>query len=324
MNQNGRIAKNTENTELNIGGQAVIEGVMLRGRRYWVAAVRNPSGQIVFKAAPVPNWAQRFPFLRWPLLRGAVGLVEAVTIGFKSLSYSAQVAAGEEVEIGSKEMAFSTAIGFLLAIGLFLALPVWLTGWLNGFLSKALGSGGPGVFVHNLIEGAVRISIFFAYLMVMATIPDVRRVFEYHGAEHKTVHAFEHQQPLAPETVSRFSTEHVRCGTAFLLIVMIIAIFVFSLLGQPSSILTRIGLRLLVLPLVAGIAYEVIKFAGRHESSKLVKIVMSPGLWLQRLTTREPTSAQLEVAIFSLQELLKLEKVTGLGDKDGRKVFTNT
>jgi len=318
MNQSGLTAKKNL-AELNIGGQAVIEGVMYRGPKHWVVAVRNPQGKLTSLVQDVPSWSKKYPFLRWPLIRGAVGLVEAVTIGYKSLSYSAKIAAGTEVEIGAKEMAFSTIVGLLLALGLFLALPVWLTGWLNKFLEAALGGLVRQSLMHNLIEGLIRIGIFFSYLLAISTVPDVRRVFEYHGAEHKTVHAFEHRQPLTTTAVAKYSTEHVRCGTAFLLIVMIVAIFIFALLGQPSSILARIGLRLLALPLVAGLAYEVIRFAGRHEDSKLVKIVMSPGLWLQRLTTREPSNEQIEVAIFSLQELLKYEQLTGLGDENERK-----
>lgn len=319
MSQSGLTAKKNL-AELNIGGQAVIEGVMMRGPKYWVVAVRNPQGKLSSLVQDVPSWSRRYPFLRWPLIRGAIGLVEAITIGYKSLSYSAEIAGGEEVEIGSKEMAFSTIVGLLLALGLFLALPVWLTSWLNKFLAAGLGSITRQGLIHNLIEGFIRIGIFFAYLLVISAVPDVRRVFEYHGAEHKTVHAFEHQQPLTVTAVAKYSTEHVRCGTAFLLIVMIVAIFIFALLGQPSSILARIGLRLLALPVVAGLAYEVIKFAGRHENSKLVKIVMSPGLWLQRLTTREPSHEQLEVAIFSLQELLKHEQLAGVGDENERKI----
>lgn len=296
----------------HIGGQAVLEGVMMRGKERYVVAVRKPDKNIVINERSVPRWSKRYPFLKWPILRGSLAMVEAMTLAVKALSFSAKESVEDDIEITPRQMGITMALGFILAIGLFLVLPVWMTKSLAGRLFDESGFLWRNTVVLNLVEGTIRIGIFLGYLYLVSRMKDIQRVFQYHGAEHKTIHAYEHGVDLVPEKVNNFSTQHVRCGTSFLLVVMMVSIFIFALLGRPESILTRIGFRLVVLPIVAGLSYEVIKHAGRHEESKFVKIIMSPGLALQRLTTREPTLDQLEVAIHSLKRLLDLE-----GDNKG-------
>ncbi len=295
-------------TPTHIGGQAVLEGVMLRGKKHWAVSVRRPDGEITSQTNKLPTWSSRWPWLKWPLIRGTVALGEALGLGVKALNFSAQESTEEELEIGAREMAFTMVLGFALALGLFFALPVWLSGFAGRAVDATITeSGWLNNFIHNIVEGGIRISIFFAYLVLVSSLKDIRRVFEYHGAEHKTIHALEHGVEMEPEKIDGFSTMHVRCGTSFMLVVMVVSIFIFALLGRPESILARIGLRFLVLPIVAGISYEVIKFAGRHEDSIFIRMVMAPGLALQKLTTRPPSLDQIEVALASLNSLLAVE-----------------
>ncbi len=295
-------------TPTHIGGQAVLEGVMMRGKTHWVVSVRRPDDQIVSKTKSLPSWSRRWKFMRWPMVRGMVALAEALTLGIGALSFSAQESSDEDIEIGTKEMVVTMIIGFALALGLFFALPVFLTRFSHNMVDVLVpAKGWEKTISLNVVEGGIRLLIFFGYLVLVSRLKDIRRVFEYHGAEHKTIHAFEHGVEMVPEKIDAFSTQHVRCGTSFLLVVMVISIFIFALLGRPPSILIRIGLRFLVLPFVAGISYEIIKFAGRHENTKLVRIIMSPGLALQRLTTRPPSHDQIDVAVASLKELLVVE-----------------
>ncbi len=282
---------------------------MMRGKENYVVAVRKPNKEIVIEERAVPSWSRRYPILKWPLFRGVIAMAESVALAVRAISFSAKESVDEEVEITSKEMGISMVLGFSLAISLFFIFPVWLTRTVTAGISNSSGVSSWGETVGlNLIEGGIRLAVFFAYLFLVSRLKDIQRVFEYHGAEHKTIHAYEHGVELEPSKVSTFSTKHLRCGTSFLLIVMIVSIIVFIFLGRPPSIFTRIGLRLLVLPLVAGISYEIIKYAGRHEDSKLIGIIMGPGLFLQRLTTREPSTDQIEVAICSLKKVLLLEE----------------
>ena len=288
-----------------IGGQAVLEGVMMRSPAHWALAVRKPNGEIAEHTTSISSPMARHRIYRLPVIRGVVALGESLTIGFRALAISANYAAQdadaddkEEVETelsrGAIFFAFAIAIGF--AIALFKVTPALITRWLP--------IETDGYFV--IAEGAIRVSIFVLYILVISLLPDLRRVFQYHGAEHKAINALEAGEELTPENVQRFSLIHPRCGTAFLLWVMVIAIFVFAFIGQPSWP-WLIASRILLLPVIAGLAYEVIRFAGRHTDNRLLMTLLAPGLWLQRLTTREPSLDQLEVSIRALREVLRLE-----------------
>ncbi len=288
-----------------IGGQAVLEGVMMRSPAHWALAVRKPNGEIAEHTTSISSPMARHRIYRLPVIRGVVALGESLTIGFRALAISANYAAQdadaddkEEVETelsrGAIFFAFAIAIGF--AIALFKVTPALITRWLP--------IETDGYFV--IVEGVIRVSIFVLYILVISLLPDLRRVFQYHGAEHKAINALEAGEELTPENVQRFSLIHPRCGTAFLLWVMVIAIFVFAFIGQPSWP-WLIASRILLLPVIAGLAYEVIRFAGKHTDNRLLMALLAPGLWLQRLTTREPSLDQLEVSIRALREVLRLE-----------------
>jgi uncharacterized protein YqhQ len=286
-----------------IGGQAVLEGVMMRGPSAWSVAVRKPDGEIAEVNKPIASVLLRHRWLRLPVIRGVVALGESLAIGFRALAISANYAAREEGEDGDVEteltrgqllFAFGLAIGFALL--LFKVSPALITSWLP--------IEGTAAFV--VVEGLVRVAIFIAYLLLIGLLPDLKRVFQYHAAEHKAINALEADDELKPEIVQRHSLLHVRCGTAFLLYVMVIAIFVFAFVGQPVWY-WLIASRILLLPVIAGIAYEVIKFAGTHPHNPALRTILAPGLWLQRLTTREPTLDQIEVSIRALREVLRLE-----------------
>ena len=284
-----------------IGGQAVLEGVMMRGPSTWALAVRKPDGEIAEVNRPIHSVMARHWLFRLPIVRGIIALGESLSIGFRALAISANYAAqeeGEEVETelsrGAIIFAFAIAIGF--AIMLFKVTPLLITNWLP--------IDTTGWFV--IVEGVIRVSIFILYLAVISLLPDLRRVFEYHAAEHKVINAYEAGEELIPERVQRFSLIHPRCGTAFLLWVMVIAIFVFAFLGRPS-LPWLIASRILLLPVIAGLAYELIRFAGRHTENRVLMAFLAPGLWLQRLTTRQPSLDQLEVSIRALKEVLHVE-----------------
>jgi uncharacterized protein YqhQ len=286
-----------------IGGQAVLEGVMMRSPSNWALAVRKPDGEIAEVNRPIRSVMSRHWFFRLPILRGVIALGESLAIGFRALAISANYAAQEEgddgevqteLSRGSLIFAFAIAIGF--ALMLFKVTPALITSWLPIETT--------GWFV--IVEGAIRVSIFVLYLLVNSLLPDLRRVFQYHAAEHKVINAYEAGEELVPERVQRFSLIHPRCGTAFLLWVMVIAIFVFAFFGRPHWY-WLIASRILLLPLIAGLAYELIRFAGKHTGNRALMTLLAPGLWLQRLTTREPSLDQLEVSIRALKEVLQLE-----------------
>jgi len=282
-----------------IGGQAVIEGVMMRGIDHWALAVRKPDDTIGLHDFDLMPWARRYPLLKAPIVRGVVALAEALTIGMRAITMSANESLGEEQEeLSKKEMGFTIFVAIGLAFLLFFLLPYGLT--------LLLGDGlGTGVSFW-LVEGLIRVAIFVGYLAVVTMLPDLRRVFEYHGAEHMAIHALEHEQPLTPAGCRGFRTLHVRCGTSFLLIVMVVSIFVFAFVGRPVWYFFILS-RLILIPLIAGISYEITKWAGRHEENAFVKIIMAPGLALQRMTTRQPDDSQIEVAIAALEKVLELE-----------------
>jgi uncharacterized protein YqhQ len=287
-----------------VGGQAVLEGVMMRGPGNWAVAVRTPGGSIAQVSRPIDSAMAHHWVLRLPIVRGVMALGESLAIGFRALAISANYAAqeanadGEEVETelsrGALIFAFAIAIGF--AVMLFKVTPALITDWLP--------IRSTGWFV--IVEGLIRVTIFVLYLSVISLLPDLRRVFQYHAAEHKAINAYEAGEELEPEIVQRYSLIHPRCGTAFLLWVMVIAVFVFAFFGRPAWY-WLIATRILLLPLIAGLAYELIRFAGKHQN-RVVMTILAPGLWLQRLTTREPSLDQLEVSIRALQEVLAQEK----------------
>jgi uncharacterized protein YqhQ len=286
-----------------IGGQAVLEGVMMRGPSAWSVAVRKPDGVIAEVNKPIASVLLRHRWLRIPIVRGVVALGESLAIGFRALAISANYAAQEEGDDGEVQteltrgqllFAFGIAIGFALL--LFKVSPALITNWLP--------IESTGAFV--IVEGLVRVTIFVAYLLLISLLPDLKRVFQYHAAEHKAINAYEAGEELVPERVARYSLLHVRCGTAFLLYVMVVAIFVFAFFGRPAWY-WLITSRILLLPVIAGIAYEIIRFAGKHPQNPFLRTLLAPGLWLQRLTTREPTLDQIEVSIRALREVLRLE-----------------
>jgi uncharacterized protein YqhQ len=292
-----------------VGGQAVLEGVMMRGVSTWAVAVRKPAadgapegtlGPIAVESFPLTSALQKHRALRLPVVRGVVALVESLGIGFRALGFSANAQLDEdEEEIGKGMWAGTIVVALAFAVGLFFVVPVGLT----SLIKDQLHNG----FFFWLVEGVLRTSIFLGYLVLLSRMRDLRRVFEYHGAEHKTISCYEAELPLIPENAQRFSRLHPRCGTSFLLIVMIVAIFVFAPIGLPSwwiLVLTRI----LGVPLIAGLSFEVIKFAGRNRRRGWVRALMWPGMQLQKLTTREPALDQLAVAIASLESVLANEK----------------
>ena len=288
----------------NVGGQAVLEGVMMRGASNWAVAVRKPNGQIAEVCRPIESVMKRHWFFRLPVVRGVVALGESLAIGFRALSISANYAAAEDNELAeAEEQELSRAalvFAFLIAIGF--AISVFKVG--PALLADLLPISSGVWFV--LVEGLIRVTVFVLYLFLISLLPDLRRVFQYHAAEHKAINAYEAGEELEPERVQRFSLIHPRCGTAFLLWVMVIAIFVFAFFGRPAWY-WLIATRILLLPLIAGIAYELIRFAGRHSDNRILMALLAPGLWLQRLTTREPSLDQIEVSIRALQEVLRLE-----------------
>jgi uncharacterized protein YqhQ len=282
-----------------VGGQAVLEGVMMRGVSTWAVAVREPDGQVEVQSFPLVSWVKRHRVLRWPVIRGVVALAESLSIGFKALGISANAQLPEdEKEISSGMWAGTIVCALALAIGLFFVVPVGVT----SVFKDQLGSA----WLFWLVEGLLRTGIFLGYLWLLSRLRDLRRVFEFHGAEHKVISCFEAGEPLEPERAARYSRLHPRCGTSFLLIVMIVAIFVFAPLGLPAWYLL-VGSRIVGVPLIAGLSFEVIKYAGRNRRRGWVQWLMWPGMQLQKLTTREPDLGQLAVAIAAMDAVLEVE-----------------
>jgi uncharacterized protein YqhQ len=307
-----------------VGGQAVLEGVMMRGVSTWAVAVRKPlpeevsekgvdpevgaHGEIEVTSFPLTSVLRKHRLLRLPIVRGVVALVESLVIGFKALGISANAQLPEdEKEISGGMWVGTVVVALLLAVGLFFVVPVGLTSLIKDQLNSS--------FLFWLVEGVVRTTIFLGYLLLLSRLRDLRRVFEYHGAEHKTISCYEADLPLTPENAQRFSRLHPRCGTSFLLIVMIVAIFVFAPIGLPAWYLLVLT-RIVGVPLIAGISFEIIKFAGRNRRRRWVRIVMFPGLQLQKLTTREPDLDQLAVAIAAMQAVLAVENPRDVSDAD--------
>ncbi len=350
------------------GGQAVIEGVMMRGKRSWGVAVRRPSGGIERVSFALPAASERSPLAKLPVVRGVVALYESLSLGIKALGISANIgleeaaaaeaAAADGVEaadraqakavayapaeagpeagpgalaaqsapttevvttagagddelqkppyqFGWKELAGTVVFSVGLAVALFVVVPLVVV--------KHFESTFHNPFVFNLVEGLIRIAVFLIYIVAISFIPDLRRVFQYHGAEHKVIHAYEHCEELDPEHAARFKTMHPRCGTGFLLLVMVVAVFVFAIVGKPALPYLVLS-RVIGIPVIVGISYEIgIKWAGRHADSLIPRLLLWPGIQLQRLTTREPTDAQLEVAAAALQEVMTKDEALEAG-----------
>ena len=295
-----RVANEATKPEHFYGGQAVVEGVMMRGRDVWAVAIRRPAGDIHVESHDIDSVAKRHPILRKPFLRGVIALGQALAIGFRALSISARESAPEDEQLTSRQMAVSFVIAAVIFIGLFIVLPAATFGWVG----RRIGSS----ILTNVLEGLFRVGLFLGYLLVIGRAKDIRRVFAYHGAEHKTIAAYEHEEPLTPDRIDPYSTLHVRCGTNFLLIVMVTTIFVFALFGEPG-LWWRIGSRLLAIPIIAGLAFELLRLGARYPKSAFMRIVMMPGLWLQKITTKPPDDGQIEVAIASFNEVLKREQL---------------
>jgi len=281
------------------GGQAVIEGVMMRGRRHWAVAVRKPDGDIHVESHEIRSIADRVWLLRKPFLRGVIVLGQALSIGFKALSISAHRSSPEEEQLTRGQMAVSMTLALVLFLGIFVAFPAVAFRWAGGFL-------GSGVLA-NVLEGVFRVLLLLGYLALVGRSKEIRRVFAYHGAEHKTIAAYEHDEPLEPETIDRYSTLHVRCGTNFLLIVMVLTIFVFAFFGSPG-LFWRVGSRIVAIPIIAGLAYEVLRLGARFQGSGAMRALMAPGLWMQRITTNPPDHGMIEVAVASFREVLRREQ----------------
>jgi uncharacterized protein YqhQ len=276
-----------------------MEGVMMRGRKAMVTAVRRPHGELAIDARPLggiyTGWVRRAP-----LIRGIIILIEALVLGMKSLLYSANVSLEEEeAEISGWLVWLLVGVSLGMAVALFFLFPLFITKLLTPHISSSL--------VFNLIEGIIRVVIFIAYLKLITLVPDIKRVFAYHGAEHKAVNAYEAGAPLELEEARKYNTAHVRCGTSFLFVVLIIAIMVFALVGLPSLWLMVLS-RILLIPVIAALSYEVILFGNKHIDSAVVRAILAPGLWLQSLTTREPDDSQLEVALSALRRVVELDQ----------------
>lgn len=277
------------------GGQAVIEGVMMRGPKQSAIAVRLPNGEIEVAYQDINPWTKK-PVLKWPVIRGFVALIESLIVGVRALTYSADRAVEEEgEEVGWKEMTLTIGLALVFGIVLFIGIPTGAAHLMQKWV--------PGVFWQNLLEGVIRLAVFFIYVIGISRMKDIQRVFQYHGAEHKVIYTYEAGKELTVENARPFTTLHPRCGTSFLLIVVVVSIFVFAFLGL-DPLWWRVVSRILLMPVVAGIAYEILKFSARHLDSPWLKWVITPGLLLQHLTTREPDDSQLEVAIAALKGVL--------------------
>jgi len=286
------------------GGQAVIDGVMIRGKEGVAISVRQPDGQLNVVKQPLAS-IYKGRLRETPLIRGIIALIETLVLGTQSLLHSAQVAATEEVgeKIPTAVLWGTVAASLALGVALFFMVPLFATRYL---IDPYIESG----LLSSIFEGLIRIGIFIAYLKLMSLIPDIRKVFAYHGAEHKTVNAYEAGVPLDVESVKMYSTAHARCGTAFLFIVLVVAIFVFALVGQPS-LWIRILSRIALIPVIAVISYEIMKFGASHSRNPVVRVLLAPGLLLQAMTTREPDDSQIEAAISALNEVIEIDKAAG-------------
>ena len=318
--------------DLHVGGQAVIEGVMIRSPHRISTAVRKPDGEIVVKNQKYVSYTQRYRLLGLPIVRGVVSFVEMLVISIKTLNYSAEVAIKEEEKKQAKKhkrssdtlrslyLGLTVVFALALGMGIFFFLPLWFSDFL-GVRKEALA--------FNLVAGIVRVVLFIVYVWAISKFSELRRIFEYHGAEHKSIFTYEADRELTVENVKGFSTHHPRCGTSFILIVVVFAILVYSVsdtiyylvTGTPPTLPKRFLLHFCLLPLVAGVGYEILRLSGKTQDVKLVRFLSAPGLWIQRITTQEPSEDQLEVALVALQNALDTEESAAASSQNAQKPF---
>jgi uncharacterized protein YqhQ len=291
----------------SMGGQAVLEGVMMRGESTWAIAARKPDGEIAVDVRAVPGWSDKYNHI--PVLRGVTSLAESLGLGYRALTWSANQQFPEEEQISEKAIGWAVVPVALFFSVIFIAIPA-LAG--HGLSHRIHGS-------FPVVEGVVRLALFVAYLALVGCLKDIKRVFQYHGAEHKAIAAYENDVELTPQAAQQFSTAHVRCGTNFLLTVMVVAVLVYSVVPRPNLWFV-IGSRIVLIPVIAGLAYEVIRMAAKNMHRRWVRVLVRPGLWLQKLTTREPDLDQLEVAIASLQAVFTATQTAEVATRSGRLV----
>ncbi len=302
-----RIISQKEEALLRVGGQAVIEGVMMRSPRCMAIAVRKPGGEIVVKKEGLDFFSEKSFFFKVPIIRGVMALVSALSLGIRALHFSANQALPEEEgqkEISSWAMGLTFALALSFGIFLFFLAPLFLTKGLKGVLPILATSG----WLFNLTDGLIRLTFFLAYIRAISFLKEIERVFQYHGAEHKSIFAYEAGEPLNVDGVKKFGYLHPRCGTNFLLTVMLVSLFIFALIPHDLPFGYKVASRVIFIPLIAGLSYEIIRFADRKRNHKGFRFFYGPGLWLQRLTAREPTEPQIEVALVALQEVLEMER----------------
>jgi uncharacterized protein YqhQ len=286
----------------NVGGQAVIEGVMMRARRGWTVAVRDPKGDIHVKREPLRDLPR---ILQLPILRGVVALFHSLLIGIKAIEFSASMALDEEKgeKLGPMAMGATILLSMGLGIVLFVLLPLYITKLMGGVVDAVERSS----IIFNLIDGIIRVIVFLMYVVAIGLWKEMGRIFQYHGAEHKVIHAYENGKELTIQNIRHHSPLHPRCGTSFLVVVMVTSIFAFSFIPQEWSLSGKFLSRLVLIPLIAGLSYEFLKMSAKMTTNPLMRILIMPGLFLQRLTTREPDEAQIEVAVRALEEVLAME-----------------
>ena len=295
------------NVDMLIGGQAVLEGVLMRSLSGYSIAVRQPNGGIAIKKDKLVSITKKYPFLRFPVIRGSVVLIQSLILGIRALNYSAGIVG--ETEEGKQEMSNAAVAGsmimaLLLGIGIFILAPLGLTNLIRHYLMPAMTN-----FTYNVIDGVIRAVFFFVYIVSISYMNEIRRLFQYHGAEHKTVYTFEASEDLTVENARKKSTLHPRCGTSFLMFVLVISIVVFSLVPSTVPFYVKFLARVVLIPLIAGMAYEIIRFSARHLTNPFCRALIQPGLWLQKITTNEPDDSQLEIAITALREALLFDAV---------------
>jgi len=295
------------------GGQALIEGVLMRGRDAIAVAFRHPDGHIVWASEPLNTGPHAWRLSRAPLVRGLVVLYETLVVGTRWLIRSANIQASDQgVELGRGSIALMLGITLALGIGVFFLLPL--------FIATATTSSIADAWVQQLVEGGVRVAIFLGYLALIARMPDIRRVFEYHGAEHMTIHALESGDPLTTDAVRKYPTAHPRCGTEFLVVVIALSILAFSLIGRQELWIMVVS-RILLIPVIAGVGYEILKLGARYRANPIVRAIMAPGILVQMITTKRPTDDQIEVAIVSMEQALQAdgEQVPSGSDEPERR-----